>query len=166
MKNTIQALSLALALASPFTMSLTALAQEEITRPVLVQEVAQSDEELQTFGFSEYNYWDARVLSEFWGTSVLEAKATIGRKLGFGAENKAYLRQNLLDAQLKALSRVDELKLYADSGYGYEDAASLATFWGDSSPWESKLRIERNLIMGDDEVIREALRLARQEPGC
>jgi hypothetical protein len=163
MKNTIQALSLALALASPFTMSLTAIAQEEITRPVVVQEVAQNNDEIRAFGFSQYGYWDARVLAEFWGSSVLESKARIGRKLNWGGESKAYLQQVLLDARLKALGRVDELKLYADSGFGYDDAVVLADFWGDSSPWDTKLRIERNLIMGDDEAVRTALALAKQQ---
>ena len=161
MKNTIQALSLALALASPFTMSMTAVAQEEITRPVMVERVAQDNEEIRTFGFSEYTYWDARVLGEFWGMDDMESKALIGRKLGWGGQSKALLRQMILDARVKALGRVDDLKLYADSGFGYEDAAVLSEFWGDPSPWETKLRIERNLIMGDADSIREALRLAK-----
>lgn len=164
MKNTIQALSLALALASPFTMSLTAIAQEEITRPAVAQQVAQRtdrDREIRAFGNSQYTYWDARVLAEFWGTDVLDSKALIGRKLTWGGASKSYLQQMILDARMKALGRVDELKFFFDAGYGYQDAATLAEFWGDGDPYQTKLRIERNLIMGDQDAVREALRLAR-----
>ena len=161
MKNTIQALSLAMALASPFTMSLTAIAQEEITRPAIVQQVAQTDKELDSFFSSDYDYWDARVLGNFWGMNLTESKAYIGRKLIWGGESKAYLQQNLLDARLKALANADSLKLFYDAGLGYEDAAKLAEFWGDPNPWESKLRIERNLILGDYDVVMNALRMAK-----
>jgi hypothetical protein len=162
MKNTIQALSLALALASPFAMTLDAMAQEQITRPAVVQQVAQRDNELNTFFSSGYDYWDAAVLSEFWGMSMIESKAYIGRKLAWGGQSKALLQQHMLDARMKALGRVDELKLFFDAGFGYDDAAKLAEFWGDSSPWETKLRVERNLIMGDYEVVTNALRMAKK----
>lgn len=180
MKDQFKALSLCLMLASPMTMGLPALAQleQEGEPPVqrfevnyqpptppyeLLAEESSRSEQIRAFGFSKYSYWDARVLAKFWNTDVLEAKATMGYKILEGPLTKAMLDQHLVDARIKALANVEQLSLYSESDYGYEDAAALAKFWYDQSPYESKLRIERNLIMGNEEVVRAALGLALQK---
>ncbi|MBC6430987.1 hypothetical protein FM036_09195 [Nostoc sp. HG1] len=119
--------------------------------------------ELQAFFRSQYHYWDARILANYWGQSVEDAKATIGRKILWGRKNVAILEQYLLDARVKALQSVGTTpnSLYNESKYKYDDAVLLAKFWGDPSPWDAKLRIERNLILGNDEIIDEALQYAR-----
>ena len=118
--------------------------------------------ELNAFFNSKYDYWDARVLGNYWGQSVVEAKARIGRKIIWGQSDVSILEQFLVDARLKALQKLDSntnnLPLYIDSKYRYNDAQKLANLWGEKSPWDAKLRIERNLILGQQEVIEQALR--------
>lgn len=189
MKHILKAMSLSLVLASPLTFSLTAQAQESpLTRPsfpnipaaefhsaladgilfLASPLVAQSggqatpDQEADAFYDSKFNYWDAKVLANFWNEEVGETKSRIGRKLLWGAEDKAFLEQQLVDARIKALGSVEELQLYSISGFTYDDAEALAEFWGVPSPWESKLRIERNLILGQFQVVSDALELSRK----
>lgn len=52
---------------------------------------------------------------------------------------------------------MDQLEHFSEGGYSYEDAEALAKFWGDASPYESKLRTEQNIIMGQDYLVEEAL---------
>ncbi|HIK03220.1 MAG TPA: hypothetical protein IGS40_00655 [Trichormus sp. M33_DOE_039] len=127
------------------------------------------DNELRAFLTSKYDYWDARVLASFWGVTVDNAKARMVRKIIWGGENIAILEQFLVDARLQALRAVkparagdsSPYKFYQDSTYNYNDAEALARFWGERSPTDAKVRIERNLILGNDEVIDQALRYAR-----
>ena len=118
--------------------------------------------ELDAFFNSKYDYWDARVLGDYWGQSVVEAKARIGRKILWGQSDVSILEQFLVDARIKALNKVQRsnpnLELYSVSKYQYEDAEKLAKLWGESSPWEAKIRIEKNLILGQQEIIEQALK--------
>ena len=128
---------------------------------------ARREREVNAFSRSDYDYWDARVLADYWGESVYEAKARIGRKILWGPENVAILEQFLVDARTLALqesrsaSSPSAYKFYRESKYNYQDATDLARFWGDRTPTDAKLRIERNLILGNEEVIDRALRFAR-----
>ncbi|AFY54893.1 hypothetical protein Riv7116_2377 [Rivularia sp. PCC 7116] len=119
------------------------------------------NKELKAFFGSQYDYWDARVLANYWGQSVEEAKARIGRKIIWGKSDVAILEQFLVDARIQALQKMQSpnpsLELYSDSKYKYDDAQKLAAVWGDSSPWDAKIRIEKNLILGQPEVIEQAL---------
>ncbi|MEP0929391.1 MULTISPECIES: hypothetical protein [Cyanophyceae] len=126
------------------------------------QNYAQS--ELDTFFSSGYTYWDAAQLASYWGQDVDEAKARMGRKILWGPADVALLEQFLLDARLESLQSVDELRFYSETSYTYDDAAALAEFWGDATPYEAKLRIERNLIMGNADEVDYALELAAPEP--
>ncbi len=120
------------------------------------------DREWKAFFSSKYDYWDARVLADYWGQSIGEAKARMGRKILWGKSDVAILEQFLVDARFKALQNIQgsnpSLELYSESKYKYNDAQKLAKLWGDSSPWEAKIRIEKNLILGQPEVIEQALR--------
>lgn len=122
--------------------------------------------ELNAFSNSKYDYWDARVLGDYWGQSAYEAKARIGRKILWGKSDVAILEQFIVDARIKALNEVQgnnpNLELYGESKYKYNDAEKLATLWGDSSPYEAKIRIEKNLILGQQEVIEQALQQIRR----
>ncbi|MBV6622223.1 MAG: hypothetical protein KI793_04580 [Rivularia sp. (in: Bacteria)] len=117
--------------------------------------------ELKAFFGSKYDYWDARVLANYWGQSVEEAKARIGRKIIWGKSDVAILEQFLVDARIQALQKMQSpnppLQLYSDSKYEYDDAQKLAAVWGDNSPWDAKIRIEKNLILGQPEIIEQAL---------
>ncbi|MEC4885384.1 MAG: hypothetical protein SAL70_29320 [Scytonema sp. PMC 1070.18] len=132
----------------------------------LISQAAKNvkNKELQAFFNSRYDYWDARVLADFWGQSLDEAKARIGRKVLWGPTNVAILDQFLVDARVKALQSANRstYKFFVESGYTYDDAKALAKFWGDRSPADAKLRIERNLILGNNEMIDQALQYARR----
>jgi hypothetical protein len=125
------------------------------------------EKELQAFFNSKYNYWDARILADYWGQSLVDAKARIGRKVLWGSTNVAILEQFLVDARVSALQSVgsasdpSSYRLYGESRYTYEDAQALARFWGDPSPTDTKLRIVRNLILGNQKIVDQALRYAR-----
>lgn len=122
--------------------------------------------ELKAFFSSKYDYWDARILSDYWGQSVVEAKARIGRKILWGQSNVAILEQFLVDARIKALQKMQgsnpPLELYGESKYKYNDAEKLANLWGERSPWDAKIRIEKNLILGQEEIIEQALRQTKR----
>ncbi|MGB7413761.1 MAG: hypothetical protein WA902_06105 [Thermosynechococcaceae cyanobacterium] len=162
-------LGLSLALVTPAFCSLSTNAQE-YTRPTLSSQFtvaqntntfqSQKQREWDAFFSSQYSYWDARILSKFWSQDLGEAKARIGRKLLWGPSDQAILDQYLVDARIQALSSVEPLALYAESSYDYDDAKALATFWGDSTPYDAKLRIERNLILGNEQVVKDALQFA------
>jgi hypothetical protein len=83
----------------------------------------------------------------------------------WGPADVAILEQFLLDARLDSLQTLEEtekLRFYSESDYDYADAVALAEFWGDSSPYQAKLRIERNLIMGNADEVATALQFATQ----
>jgi hypothetical protein len=136
------------------------------TDAILTKSLKQNkrSQEMRAFLTSQYDYWDAKVLANYWGQSVDDAKARIGRKILWGGANIAILEQFLLDARVKALQSVGRGPnyLFNASSYKYDDAVLLAQFWGDRSPWDAKLRIERNLILGNDEIIDQALQYARR----
>lgn len=125
------------------------------------------NQEVQAYQTSKYDYWDARVLADYWGQSVDEAKARMGRKILWGSKDVAILEQFLVDARVNALQLVESApelssyKLFRESKLTYEDAEALAKLWGDPSPIDAKLRIERNLILGNDEILQQALQFAR-----
>jgi hypothetical protein len=123
---------------------------------------ATQRQEWNAFFSSQYTYWDAKVLSTFWNQSLGEAKARMGRKLLWGPSDQAILDQFLVDARVQALQSVERLDLYAESSYHYDDAQALANFWGDATPYDAKLRIERNLIMGNEQVVEDALQLVKR----
>ncbi|NES85725.1 MAG: hypothetical protein F6K10_32400 [Moorea sp. SIO2B7] len=127
----------------------------------LLTQNSQQRREWDAFFSSKYDYWDAKVLAEYWEQSIGDAKARIGRKILWGETDIAILEQFLVDARIQALQSVNDPRYYRDSEYKYKDAQALAKFWGEPSPWEAKLRIEKNLRLGNDEIVKEALLLAR-----
>lgn len=137
------------------------LEEESEESPLQVAQASES-QAYQAFFDSRFNYWDAAVLSKFWTDSISDTKVRMGRKILWGGASKAYLEQQMMDARIKALAEADRLHFFFDAGYDYDDAKTLAEFWGDSSPWEGKLRVERNIIMGNEQVVRSALTQARR----
>ncbi len=122
---------------------------------------ADAEAELEAFFSSDYTYWDAAQLASYWGQSLDDTKARIGRKIGWGPADVAVLEQFLLDARIESLQSLgNELRFFYETSYSYSDAAALAEFWGELSPYDAKLRIERNIIMGNAELVDAALELA------
>ena len=119
------------------------------------------DRELNAFFASgKYSYCDAKILANYWGQSVVEAKARIGRKIIWGDGGVPYLEQFMVDARVRALQNPEELCYFQENEYSYDDAVVLAKFWGDRTPWDAKLRIERNLLLDNKQVVQQALRMA------
>ncbi len=114
--------------------------------------------ELDAFFNSKYNYCDTKLLSQYWGQSILDTKARIGRKVLWGDGGIPYLEQYLVNARMEAIREQISRCNFAHEGYTYDDAVALSQFWGDSSPWEAKQRIENNLMLGNQEEIDSALR--------
>lgn len=160
MKNLLQAVSLSMVLAAPIVFSPLALAEQPEPGSVIYPvQVAQTTEEWQVYSDSKYTYWDAHVLAGFWHQSVDDAKCTIGRKLQAGYETKLMLELALTQARVEALGQVQNLEVFGASGYSYEDAGKVAKFWGDPTPYEGKLRIARNLILGNQQTVNDVLHL-------
>lgn len=152
MKKRMMTLGLAVALTSPLALSQMALAQ--VTPAPVIQSEGQvarfsEDQMWDAFFTSGYNYWDAKILADFWGSSVSDAKTAIGNKMLQGGQTKALLRLVMTDARVKALPRANELNYYFDAGYDYDDAVKLSKFWGGDDIYQTKIRIERNIIMGN-----------------
>ena len=125
---------------------------------ILLSQTNNRQAELDAFFRSKYNYCDAELLSEFWGQSLGETKARIGRKVIWGRGGIPYLEQYLVDARIQAIQQESQLCTFHEAGYTYDDAVALAEFWGDPSPWEAKQRIERNLLLGKQKAVDSALR--------
>ncbi len=131
---------------------------------IAVALTATEAQEYRAFFQSKYSYSNARILADFWGQSLGEAKARIGRKILWGQRDIAILEQFLVDAKTKALQLLNaetpRLTLFSEVGYTYKDAESLSKFWG-GSVYESKVRIEKNLVLGNEAVVKRALGYAR-----
>ncbi|MBZ0188790.1 MAG: hypothetical protein K8F91_21285 [Candidatus Obscuribacterales bacterium] len=129
------------------------------------QLIAQNSQEanLEAYASSGYSYWDALTLSKWWNESLGDTKAHIGGKVSGGAVGKAILQQELMDGRIKALNNVNgTMVYYPETSYTYDDAVSLAKFWGDAGPSEAKTRIEKNLIMGNESIVQQALELSKK----
>lgn len=140
--------------------SLQALAQADLTLEVPTEILIAQDQGLDAFFSSQYDYWDASILSDFWGLSITETKSQMGFKILNGPAGKALLAQDLTDARISALGSLEELRYFVEQQYTYEDAELLADFWGEPSAYEAKLRIELNLILDQQQEIDLALALA------
>lgn len=130
---------------------------EEIN-PALLAQRNNTRSELDAFFNSKYNYCDTKILSQYWGKSIGDTKALIGRKVLWGDRGIPYLEQYLVTARIKAIRGIYNGCSYADEGYTYDDAVALSKFWGESSAWEAKQRIESNLMLGKQSEVDSALR--------
>lgn len=159
-------MSLSLVLAAPMTLGQIAMAQEVAVPEVQVQgrQVAQHNEQQawNAYAYSGYSYWDAMVLSRFWGSDISSAKAAIGHKVLAGYEGKTRLDILMSEARTKALMNVEDLKLYSTAGFQYKDAQDMAKFWGATDAYEGKLMIEKNMILGHEQAVRDALSIIRK----
>ena len=138
-------------------------------------------QQMNAFSRSSYDYWDARVLSEFWGQSTWDSKLRIGRKIligqHYGDLNNTLraINQTVSLAQNRYLrtTRINDLSSYRlyQEGYTYNDAVLLALLWNHSRHGrqataaeirQSKYRIDQNLARGNNEYIDQSLQTARR----
>ncbi len=121
-----------------------------------------NNDALRKYELQGYTYIDAKVLAAYWGESTpFAAKLRMGRKMWmFGpAEGQAHIRPARAQALRKPLSQMPVW--YTDGGYTFEDAELLGKFWGGGLD-NSKGKMTRLLIRGQDAGIKAALRAARQ----
>jgi hypothetical protein len=109
--------------------------------------------ELTRFFESEYTYCDALLISQHWGESLVEAKATIGRKLGWGDVD--VLEGLLTDARASALKRRAPCT-FDDTGLSFEDVQALASAWKTNTA-EAKARAATLFTQGRSKDVRAAL---------
>lgn len=81
-----------------------------------------NDAHLQLFFTSDYGYCDALKVAHVWGTDVGAAKAIIGSKI-------ANDLTDLVDADIASTSRSVACN-WVDTGLDFDDANTLADFWG------------------------------------
>jgi hypothetical protein len=126
----------------------------------------ENDAYLPQYSQSRYGYCDATLIAGLWGSSVSEAKGTIGYKLAHGGESLVV--SALQQARSQALSQFSNRRLRCDYhvlGYSYTDAELLSTFWSISTS-EAKLLIEKKfLISGDKSFSDAALQQAQAQAG-
>ena len=113
--------------------------------------------EINAFANSKYNSCDTKLLSQYWGQSIVDTKARIGRKVLWGDGGVPYLEQYLVTARVKAIRGVYSRCSYLDEGYTYKDAEALSKYWGESTVWQAKQRIEDNLMLGNQQEVDVAL---------
>lgn len=113
---------------------------------------AMAETDIDRYAASGYSYCDAMTLGTFWKESVDDAKATIGRKIGWG--NAAIVKDNIADAR-KQGDRCN----FADTGIAYADAEAVAALCK-TSVGEAKAALAEKVSMGmkslADDVIRDA----------
>lgn len=117
----------------------------EYRTPVIVPGDAMA-----TFFASGFAYCDAKLVADFWGGGIGEAKTLIGDKIINGLI--AGVAQAL--ANSRAAGNACE---WIDTGYEYADAERLASFWGLANPSEAKFRIAELVTSGHRFVVDQAL---------
>lgn len=103
----------------------------------------------KAYANSDYTYYDAELLSQLWGISIVEAKKTIGYKIihGYEGDLPDKVRGNDdTDWDAKALDT------YSRSQYTYQDAELLAQLWN-ISVYEAKKVIGYKIIDGLEHLL-------------
>ena len=117
------------------------------------------DAEWARYASSGYDYCDAVILAAQWGEGVDDAKATIGRKLGFG--NKDIIEENLTSARASG-KRCE----FQDTQFSYDDAEALSKLWR-TSVTEAKAALAEKASLGFDELaVSEVKRALAQFPSA
>jgi hypothetical protein len=119
---------------------------------------APPDQDLQSFFGTGYGYCDAKVLSAHWSTSVEDAKATVGRKIGYG--NGAFVTSELRLARAEATKDPSRGCTFWDAGYEYADAEKLAKAWK-TSVGDAKAMVEKKLLVDGGQARIDALLRAK-----
>jgi hypothetical protein len=106
--------------------------------------------EYDAFFSSRYNYCDARILGEFYGSDADGGKVIIGRKIlnGIGTNVPVVLRE---------ARNVGYACSWEDTGYSYNDAITLASVWGLPEPYDAKLKAADLFTRGNSQQVRNAL---------
>lgn len=133
------------------------------TKNFALEEQANFDAYLE----SPFGYNDAETLADFWNTDVSNAKGTIGYKMRNGYKNqvsKALGQAVATVAQDSSYVDTPEFQNYMKSEYNYNDAESLADFWG-TDVLGAKALIGQKVANGQNDAIDWALnQVAKNSP--
>jgi hypothetical protein len=114
---------------------------------------AQASEEDVTAFFSKgYTYCDAKLLANFWGIDVFQAKETGGAKIRL--KNEKTLKSVLKKARKQSACN------FEDTQVSFEDAEKLAGFWG-IDVVQSKDKIAALYTAGKSKDVAKALEQAK-----
>lgn len=114
-----------------------------------------SPDEIARYSASEYTYCDAKVLAGYWGQSVWDAKARIGRKIGWGDQD--VLSQMRRDAGSQAFSDPAKQCQFYETEFVYADAQALAQAWGKTISQAKASLAKKASVVGEAEVRRSVL---------
>ena len=143
----------------------------------LAQRFITSERAFNAFFMSEFDFWDARILADYWNLSLTNSKLNIGRKLISNQQNGTLdFAINTLNSQIRRArdqyfrsvryGNPSTYALYLEY-YSYNDAKLLAQLWnnGNASPQQivqAKYAIDRGLALGNYDFIEASLKRARQ----
>jgi len=117
---------------------------------------AQASDELDRFFASDFTWCDAKVLAAHWGQDVSEAKARIGRKIGWG-DVDSVLRPMRTQAGIEAAGDPSRQCQFWETTFSASDAQLLASAWNMSRA-EAKAALARKAsVVGEAAVRRELL---------
>ena len=103
----------------------------------------------------KYTYCDVKLLSALWKQSVSDAKATIGIKLQ--AKSDPTIDKMLVDARAAAKKTASLRCTFAEAGFSYEDAATLAKLWKKTES-AAKVLAEDKILAGGEKNLRAILK--------
>jgi hypothetical protein len=129
----------------------TSLTIDAIVMP-LPAEASQKD--VDAFFKKGYTYCDAKLLADYWGVDVGQAKETGGSKIR--DKNERLLKQVLKQARNQSSCG------FGDTGHTYEEAELLARYWQYANVGESKDKIAYLYTQGNSKQVRRALKDARR----
>jgi hypothetical protein len=111
--------------------------------------------DLAAFLASGYTFCDAKVLAAHWGSSVDDAKATVGRKIGWG--NASIVETELRHARDEALKDSRRGCRFYETGLTYGDAVKLSQLWTTSVDKAKALVEQKILYEGGEQNLRAIL---------
>lgn len=159
--NITLALAIAAALATSSSQATSLASAHPNAFPTTSLLLASSHVAMNAFWNKKYTYCDAKVLAAYWEQSIFEAKARAGEKL-LNGEN-GILEGYLAKARTRAQDIDQPTCTYNDEGYTYNDAESLAEYWGKTTPWDAKLKMNRLIMQGSNAAIQKDLQQSKQQ---
>lgn len=126
----------------------TALVTMAASSPAVAQ--VSEQQSIDAFSASQYHYCDAKLMADFWGESIWQAKAGIGARILLGSGD-------YIPGKLQASRDNGNQCNWSETGFGYEDAENIASLWGLSSVEEAKSKMAWLATMGDTGDINQVL---------
>jgi hypothetical protein len=138
--------------AAAFTRALFVCTSLTIAALVTPLPAEASQKDVTAFFKNGYTFCDAKLLANFWGIDIGQAKEAGGAKIR--AKNEKLLKSVLKEARKKSACN------FEDTQVSFEDAETLATFWG-IDVVQSKDKIAALYTAGKSKDVAKALKAAK-----